>query len=147
MKPLALLLCASLLLSGCATSGIKRIERRKQERSAAYSALTPDQKAAVDAGQIKVGMNMDAVYIAWGKPNQILSSESAQGTLVTWIYQGTYLQGYTYWGYGPYLYPGYRYDPGPRLAHDYYPVPFVRAEVVFSGGIVQQWRTLPAPGY
>ncbi len=47
-----LLLAGLLLLTGCATS---TLEGRKQERHPAYAALPPDQQAAVDSGQIKVG--------------------------------------------------------------------------------------------
>jgi hypothetical protein len=154
MKPFVLLLGASLLLSGCATSissQLKRIEKRKQERSAAYAALSPDQKAAVDAGHIKIGMNMDAVHIAWGKPTQIITGETPQGATVTWLYQDTYLQSYSYWGYSPFYHPGYGryrdYYSGPQLVHDFQPVPYVRGEVNFEGGLVKQWRTLPSPGY
>ena len=91
MKTSLCLLLASLLLTGCATI---TLQTRKQERDAAYSQLPPDQKAAVDSGQITVGMSMDAVYIAWGKPSQVLVAESSKGSTVTWLYQATYLQEY-----------------------------------------------------
>jgi hypothetical protein len=32
---------------------------------------------------------MDAVYIAWGKPSQVLQGESSQGSTITWLYTGT----------------------------------------------------------
>src|SRR5262245_16535517 len=62
MNRTALGLLAALLFSGCATS---TIETRKHERYAAYAELPAEQKAAADTGQLKVGMPMDAVYIAW----------------------------------------------------------------------------------
>src|SRR6266540_708484 len=96
MKPVFILALAGALLSGCATS---TIESRKKERYHAYSELSVEQRAAVDAGQIKVGMPKDAVYIAWGKPHQILANESSAGKQEVWIYMGTYLQSYNYWGF------------------------------------------------
>src|ERR1700758_1963730 len=77
VKHLFVALLAALVMAGCTTS--HNLESRKQERYGAYMALPPDLKAAVDQGRIKAGMNMDAVYIAWGKPNQIVNAGSAAG--------------------------------------------------------------------
>ena len=150
MKTLLLLIFAALLLGGCATQSslLRHLEKRKQERYAAYSALTPEQKAAVDAGQIKVGLGMDAVYIAWGKPSQVTAGETTQGAQTIWLYTGTYLQSHHYWSYSPSVGRGYgrRGFAGPSGGIDHYPVPYVSGEVVFEGGVVKQWRTLPSPG-
>ena len=143
MKTSLCLLLASLLLTGCATS---TLQTRKQERYAAYSQLPPDQKAAVDSGQITVGMSMDAVYIAWGKPSQVLVAESSKGSTVTWLYQGTYLQEYRYWTYHGYCY-GRGFHSSPYLDFDYYPRSYVSAEVIFENGKVKEWRKLPQPTY
>ena len=90
--PLCLLLCAAaLLVGGCASSSI---EKRREERIQTYSSLAPEDKAMVDLGQIKVGMTMDAVYIAWGKPSQILLGETSDGQQTTWIYHGTHVEPY-----------------------------------------------------
>jgi hypothetical protein len=143
MKPILMLALAGVLLAGCATS---TIESRKKERYNAYTELTPEQRAAVEAGQIKVGMPKDAVYIAWGKPHQVLVSESSTGKQEVWIYMGTYLHGYSYWGFRPYYGP-YRYYYGPSLYYDYAPIAYPTAEVVFENDVLKQWRTLPQPGY
>ena len=143
MKRILSFALPALLLAGCATSNI---ESRKKERYNAYSELTAEQRAAVDSGQIKVGMTMDAVYIAWGKPSEIVTGESAQGATTTWLYHGTQLQEVTYWGYHPW-YNGYYFYGGPYLAHDYYPRTYVAAEVVFENGVVKEWRSLPQPHY
>ncbi|NJN05483.1 MAG: hypothetical protein HC814_02545, partial [Rhodobacteraceae bacterium] len=86
MLPLLALSGLMLVLSGCARN---TIENRKQERYGAYSALPPETRQLVDAGQIKVGMSMDAVYIAWGKPDQVLNSETAETLFITWLYEDT----------------------------------------------------------
>jgi hypothetical protein len=144
MKNWLLMLVGTLFLTGCATTS--SIATRKEERLAAYVALTPEQKMTVDNGQIKVGMTMDAVYIAWGRPSQILQGESSQGSIVTWLYHGTYFEEYRYWNYHSYWARG-RYFTSPYLTYDYVPRGFVRAEVRFENGLVKEWRSLPQPAY
>lgn len=126
------MVCGILVVAGCATSSI---EKRKNERSAAYASLTPEMKSLVDKGQIKAGMTQDAVYMAWGAPAQILQSENQGGAATTWIYRGGYLEETRYWA-------GWR---SPRLEHDYQPRTYVSAEIIFVDGKVKQWRTLPQP--
>jgi hypothetical protein len=150
MRPLivkARALIFLLILAGCATHST--IETRRQERLSAYDALPADQKAMVDAGQIRVGMPSDAVYIAWGQPSEILESEDPQqGHLVFWRYFGSWLQENRYWAYR-------EVDRGPRggiyveryLTSDYSPRDYVRSEIVLKEGKVLSWRTLPKPAY
>ena len=143
MKPTLSVLLAGLILCGCATS---TVETRKQERYSAYAALSPEVRSVVEQGKIKVGMTMDAVYIAWGKPSQILAGESSRGNTTTWLYHGTQLQEHRYWSYRSYRVGG-RYWAEPYLEHDYYPRSYVQAEVIFEEGLVKEWRSLPRPIY
>src|SRR5882672_11296954 len=94
---LSLILMLGLLACGCATT---TVETRKQERSGSYSQLTPEFKSLIDQGRIKVGMPMDSVYIAWGKPSQVLEGESSEGRQTTWLYHGTTYEEFRYWGKG-----------------------------------------------
>ena len=145
MKPITFPLALGLLgllMTGCAHT---TVDTRKQERSSAYSALSDEYRNLVDQGTIKIGMPMDAVYIAWGKPDQVLNEESPAGMVTTWLYHDTHLESYRYWTYDPYYYPGIRGYRSPYLAHDYYVRPFISAEVVFEDGNVKLWRTLPRP--
>lgn len=142
MKNLFWPLAVAVLVSGCATS---TIESRKQERITVYSGLTHEQKAIVNSGQIKIGMPMDAVYIAWGSPSQIITGENAQGLSTTWLYYGTFFEDYSFWTYRGYFY-GHRYYSDPYLAYSYQPRGYVRAEVKFQAGVVKEWRCLPQPG-
>jgi len=135
---------ALVALGVCGCAHYKTVEERKQERYAAYAGLKDEWKAMVDRGEIAVGMPMDAVYIAWGKPSQVLTSETSEGHLITWLYQGVYLREYRYWTYREYYYPGGVYA-SPYLAFDYLPQSYVQAEVVFKDGVVKQWRKLPKP--
>ena len=132
---------AGLLFGGCASS---TIETRKQERAAAYAALPSEIKGYVDRGQIKVGMNEDAVYIAWGAPSEILHNESADTAETIWLYYGGWMEETRYWTYreagrGRDIYLE-RY-----LERDYQPRTYVAAEIVFVNGQVVRWRTLPKP--
>ena len=81
-------------------------------------------------------MSEDAVYIAWGKPAQILQLEDGNGLKVTWIYTGGWLEETRYW------YPHRRV---PET--DYQPRSHVRPDIVFVNGAVQSWQTLPQPVY
>ena len=114
------------MLAGCATSGF---ESRKKERYGAYSALSPEFRAAVDQGVLKVGMPMDAVYIAWGKPDQVAGGETAR-----WLYYGSYVATTTTYS-------------GSRPSYGYTPVNYTRAQVDFKGGVVTSWRMFPQPPY
>ncbi len=132
VKKAAVVLVAVMMLAGCTTVGT--VASRKQERAAAYEALPPEMRSLVDQGQIKVGMNMDAVYIAWGPPAQKLQGENEAGKATTWIYIGGYVQTVRYWGYR-------------QMHYDYYPSSYVRAQVVFVNGVVKSWQTFPEPVY
>jgi hypothetical protein len=132
---IALLLLA-LLFAGCATRST--IQSRKQERAASYAALTPELQKLVDDGQIRRGMSEDAVYIAWGKPAQILRQEDVRGARTVWLYEGGWMEETRYWS-------GHTYHS--RLERDYQPRTYVRAEIVFVNGAVESWRSLPQPTY
>jgi len=126
---ITVLLALSLL--GCATNDV---DKRKHERATAYAELSPDMKTLVDQHQIKVGMPMDGVYIAWGKPAEVLQSETEGGADIVWLYYGGWMEETRYWGR--------RYP-----LRDYQPRTYVSAEVVFVNGLVKSWRTLPQPVY
>ncbi len=143
MKTSLLILFAGLLLTGCATTSISS---RKQERLGSYNTLPAEQRLAVDTGQIKVGMSEDAVYIALGKPTQIIRGESSAGPTVTWLYLGTYFEEYRGWSYyGHYHSYRGRYYTAPYMTYDYAPRNYVRTEVRFDAGVVKVWRSLPGP--
>lgn len=128
---LPLILC----LTGCVTRST--VQTREQERNAVYESFSPEVKQMVSAGRIQAGMDTNAVYIAWGKPEEVLESGDQRGVFTTWVYRGAFLEETRYW-------VGRRY---PHLEHDYEPRSYVRAEIVFSNGKVQSWRTLPQPAY
>ncbi|MBM3832954.1 MAG: hypothetical protein FJ403_06735 [Verrucomicrobia bacterium] len=107
-------------------------------------ALLPEQKQLVDQGQIKIGMNQDAVYIAWGPPSEVLESETEQGRVTTWIYHGQWLQESRYWTFREVAQDGAVFLER-HLESDYFPRQYIRAEIAFANGSVTRWRTLPRP--
>jgi len=128
---------AVLLLAGCSTPST--IAARKQERLAVFNALPPDQQQKIEKGEIKVGMPEEAVYIAWGPPDQILQNETAQGLTKVWVYMGQWMEETRYW-------------TSSRASHggtypqsDYFPRTYASAELVFQDGKLISWRTLPKP--
>lgn len=129
------------MLAGCQSS---TIESRRAERPAAYDALSPEIKALVDKGQIKVGMTEDAVFIAWGQPSQILQKESQDGKSTTWLYHSTVMEETRYWSYRE-VYRGNVPYLERYLERTYDPRDYVKAEITFANGVVKEWRTLPRP--
>lgn len=125
-------LLAGLLLGGCSTGGT--VASRKQERYSAYEALSPELRSLVDQGKIQTGMSTDAVYIAWGKPGRVTEGDYGAGPAITWAYLDSYLQQYNTLGWR-------------GMYQTYANVSYVRAQVVFTNGVVQQWQTFPAPGF
>ena len=138
---LTVLMAGALVLTGCKSS---TVETRRAERPDAYAALQPDQKTLVDQGQIKVGMTEDAVYIAWGKPAQVVTSEDQTGRTTTWLYHGTTLEESRYWSYREVSRDGRIYLER-YLDRDYNARDYISSEIVFQNGVVVRWRTLPRP--
>jgi hypothetical protein len=134
LKPLSFLAVAlaSALLAGCSTTST--IETRKQERPGAFEALSPEFQSLVNQGQIRRGMDTNAVYIAWGQPGQISQAESDAGESFTWSYYSFYVQQTSGWGWR-------------HVYYNSYPINYIAAQATFTNGIVSQWQTYPAPGY
>lgn len=62
-----LLLIPLLFLASCApTTPVTRIEKHK----ALYAKQSKKHKELINKGQITEGMNMDGVFLAWGKPDK-----------------------------------------------------------------------------
>ncbi len=91
----------ALVLSGCSTIG-SRIDSHR----AAFDQLSHEDQALVNEGRIRGGMSQEAVYIAWGQPQQKAVGIVHGATTETWVYTlstaayGPYGYGYGYGGYG-----------------------------------------------
>ena len=96
---------ATLFLAGCAT-----IETRISEHPDIYNSLSPRDQALVRQGRIREGMNMDAVWLAWGSPEQKGFGRYHGKSTETWIYRSYYNEYDPY--YGGYGYGGFGYPYG-----------------------------------
>lgn len=122
---LALALVASAILFGaCATTG-GRISRNPQM----FQSLSPTDQALVSQGQIRRGMTTDAVWLAWGTPDQKIPDDARGGPTETWMYLD-YETPPSYGGpyyYGPF---DWSYIP-PRFVHPTKGVTFANGRVVY----------------
>ena len=99
-------LAGAAVLTGCSTT-----ESRISEHPDLFQTLSPKDQSLVSRGQIRVGMSENAVWLAWGSPNQKAVGAMRGHATETWIYftttTGPYGYGYGY-GYGPGYGPFYR---------------------------------------
>ena len=117
-------LAGTILLVGCATTG-GRISRNPQM----FQSLSTTDQALVSQGQIRRGMTMDAVWLAWGTPDQKIPADWRGRPGETWIYLD-YATPPSYGGpyyYGPF---DWSYIP-PRFVHPTKGVTFSNRRVVY----------------
>src|ERR1700737_1739800 len=77
---LGMLSCA-LIFTGCATT-----ESRISEHPEIFNSLSPRDQALVRQGQIRSGMSQNAVWLAWGTPEQKAVGDMRGRPTETWIY-------------------------------------------------------------
>ncbi len=139
-------------LTGCST-----VDSRINSDPAAFAALTPADQILVRGGGIREGMSKAAVYIAWGKPDQVRTGFRKGQPFEAWTYTtiqssinpdpypGFYGFGYYRYGwhgsFGPYgryrgFYGSYPYDPYPEVVS--YEVPY--KTVFFEQGRCTAWE-------
>ena len=126
----AITACA-MTLSGCATPG-----GRISQHPEIYQSLSSRDQALVSQGQIRQGMTTEAVWLAWGTPDQKIPASIHNRPAETWVYS--------------------RYETPPSYGGPYYYGPFdwsyippkfiypIRA-VTFSNGIVAYFGQLAPP--
>ena len=121
----------AMILSGCNTTG-----GRISQHPEIYQSLSPGDQALVTQGQIRDGMTMDAVWLAWGTADQKIPASIRGRPAETWVYL--------------------RYETPPSYGGPYYYGPFdwsyippkfiypIRA-ATFSNGRVAYFGYLPRP--
>jgi hypothetical protein len=91
---LAGLAAGALFLSGCST-----VNSRIAENRASFDRLSPTDQALISQGKIRGGMTQEAVYIAWGRPQQKATGEVHNKATETWVYLvATPVPAYGYYG-------------------------------------------------
>ena len=122
---------AALLFTSCGTPGT-----RISQRPEVYQRLSPRDQALVSQGQIRLGMTMDAVWLAWGTPEQTIPGSGRGRPTETWVY----LRYETPPSYGgPYYYGPFDWSYIPPK------FPYPSKGVTFSNGRVVFFRHLPSP--
>jgi len=149
VRIVAVAFTAVLLLAGCASTpptDPKQVAKRRTEKAAAYAALSAEHQAVVDQGQIRVGLPEDAVYIAWGRPAQVLRSGDASGETITWLYEGTTTDDYLSWNYREVIRKDGTTYLDRFLDRDINIRTYVSAELLFRDGKLASWKMMPKPG-
>jgi outer membrane protein assembly factor BamE (lipoprotein component of BamABCDE complex) len=72
---------AALLFTSCGTPGT-----RISQQPEVYQRLSPRDQALVSKGQIRLGMTTDAVWLAWGTPEQTIPGSGRGRPTETWVY-------------------------------------------------------------
>jgi hypothetical protein len=108
-KALTLGLAAGALsLGACSTP-----QTRISDHPELYRGLSPRDQALVSQEQIRTGMSRNAVWLAWGSPDQKILGNMRGRPTETWLY--VYYSSYPYYPYyGPYdpYVPGMGYSLG-----------------------------------
>lgn len=145
---------AALLLSSCANSTPQgRIERNPQ----LFSALSGKDRDLVSRGVIREGMTRDAVFLAWGAPDETSVGRKSGREIEQWTYLGqrpvrttSMNVGLGFGGWGPYGWggpwggwggwggPGWGWGPGWGSNVMY--VPYAARVVNFRAGRVLDWQ-------
>jgi outer membrane protein assembly factor BamE (lipoprotein component of BamABCDE complex) len=97
---------AAIILTGCSTT-----ESRISEHPDLFNTLSPRDQQLVQQGQIRSGMTQNAVWLAWGSPDQKAVGNMRGTSTETWIYMETTTAPYGSYRYPYYGYP-YRYGYG-----------------------------------
>jgi hypothetical protein len=154
----------ALILSGCETT-----ESRISQHPEIFQRLSSQDQALVSQGKIREGMTQDAVWIAWGAPDQKAVGSARGRAVETWIYNDyVYADaGYPYpagpFGYGGYYGGGaiaFHSHHGRRFAiigdpfydpfyYSYFPprVAYPSKTVTFANGRVVSLQILTPPRY
>ena len=105
MKTISRTLFLALVGVGLCLTSCETTENRISEHQDMFNTLSPRDQALVRQGQIRSGMSMNAVWLAWGSPAQKTAGEMRSRPTETWIYVNYTTAPYGYgYPYGPYGY-------------------------------------------
>jgi hypothetical protein len=99
--------------------------------------LVPADKALVDQGLLREGMDTQMVRMSWGRPGAIHRLEPVEKKRVEWTYEGLRWVDMPTWYY---YYNSYGM-PGLDYRTDRTGVPYTRAKVLFENDRVIAWQT------
>ncbi len=145
MKKTLLCACAAaaaFLAVSCAPS---TPEYRISERPAVFEGLSARDRELVKQGELRKGMERDAVALAWGSPTRRVEGLRDGKDMERWEYQGSravvtnnFFGGYRTGYYGRYPYSGITGGFGPEVTY----VPYRKSTVWFVNGRVDEWESV-----
>jgi outer membrane protein assembly factor BamE (lipoprotein component of BamABCDE complex) len=117
MKTISKTLLLGLAAVGLCLTSCETTENRISQHQDMFNTLSPRDQELVRQGQIRSGMSTNAVWLAWGSPEQKTVGEMRGHPTETWIYveSRTAPYGsayYPYYGYGPGFYGGFGFHHG-----------------------------------
>ena len=86
MKTISKTLLLGLTAGALCLTSCETVENRISEHQDMFNTLSPRDQALVRQGQIRSGMSMNAVWLAWGSPAQKTYGEMRGRQTETWIY-------------------------------------------------------------
>ena len=131
---------SALIVTSCST-----VESRISQHPEIYQNLSSRDQALVNQGQLRSGMSVNAVWLAWGSPDSKVIGNMRGHSTETWIYLDYALYPYYYPYYGPYA-PGFGFFGDPFYDPFYYSlipsIPYPYKVVTFSNGRVMSFQYL-----
>ena len=118
-------IAGAMIFGGCGTTGY-----RISQHPEIYQSLSPRDQALVSQGQIHSDMTMDAVWLAWGTPDQKIPANVRGHPGETWVY----LRYETPQSYGPHYYGPFdwSYIP-PKFIYPIRAATFSNGRVAYFG--------------
>lgn len=123
-----------LLATGCNT-----VSTRIKDRAQAFQKLPPAEQPLVKEGKIRTGFDMDAVYLAWGKADDIKTGKTLGKPSETWTYIGYEQETYQHFDVIPRAVGRRGFVPDTISTPVYEYHPYIRRQVVFENGKVVAW--------
>jgi hypothetical protein len=136
--------CALICITMLALCGCSTVQSRIQERRAVFDRLPPPQQRLVTRGEVREGMSRDAVYMAWGKPDEIWRGTRHGAPIEVWTYYIASQEVLPHYTYVPRLIRRHHvldtiYDP--QYVTHWYPY----RSVNFENGRVAAWQQSADP--
>lgn len=138
MKASARILMVVTLTLGGLVAGCSTPATRIRANPEAFARLTAQQQTLVQAGQIALGFDREAVMLALGEPGRVTVRTEAERETIVWhyltyeadgriLFTGHYHTSRRWWGWGP-GYPYYLDFPN-RVVRDRFQVEFTLGKV------------------
>ncbi|HZR77932.1 MAG TPA: hypothetical protein VFA58_01930 [Chthoniobacterales bacterium] len=125
MKTISKIFLLGLGAVGLCLTSCETLDNRISEHQDMFNSLSPRDQALVRQGQIRSGMSMNAVWLAWGSANVKTNGEMRGRPTETWVYVSNRYAPYgsayyPYYGAGPYLGWGPGFYGGGGFVHHHH---------------------------